>query len=297
MSEEHSRTPLSVRGSALGLFAGSAVETMTLGRTNEAADGARDGEEAALHPDFLARAAVWRDHKAGLISLSEARRRSELIGADAGSRPVAPSACLGRKPRRAQAPATPRHARPAPRASRQYSGAMATTAARDDRLTPNAKAFLQVLRARCGKTRETAITKGTMGAVMARSARTIRRYLVDLVRCGYIRLSVRRNARGLHLGLTVTLTDLVMPFYEDARGLARWLAETPSAEARPFTGALGIRQPRAALPWLAGVTKPTHNNQSPKTLLSALRPKIGVSALNRAKGLWRGEGSEVALQM
>ncbi len=38
---------------------------------------------------------------------------------------------------------------------------------------------------------------------MARSMRTIRRYLVDLVRFGYIELETRTNARGLHLGLVV----------------------------------------------------------------------------------------------
>ncbi|KTQ97130.1 hypothetical protein NS226_05260 [Aureimonas ureilytica] len=290
MSEEHSRTPLSVRGSALDLLKGRAVETMTLGPIT----GAEEGEGAALHPDFLARAAIWRDHTAGLISISEARRRSEAIGAQGGTPSVAASALVRRKPR-ASAVASPRHARPAPRESRQYSGAMATTAARDDRLTPNAKAFLQVLRARCGKTRQTAITKGTMGAVMARSARTIRRYLVDLVRCGYIQLAVRRNARGLDLGLTVTLTDLVMPFYEDAKSLARWLAETPSAEALPFAGTLGLRRPRSVFAPLAGVTKPTHNNQSPKTLLLALCPKGGVGALNSANRLWRDGQARVAL--
>ncbi|WP_062224520.1 hypothetical protein [Aureimonas sp. D3] len=131
---------------------------------------------------------------------------------------------------------------------------MATTAARDDRLTPNAKAFLQVLRARCGKGRETAITKGTAGAIMSRSARTIRRYLVDLVRHGYVEIETRRNARGLHLGLTVRLTALVLPFFEEAKGLARWLAETPKAAFPPFSGSV--------LSGNAGVTLLTPKNQS-----------------------------------
>ncbi|ALN75727.1 hypothetical protein M673_23545 (plasmid) [Aureimonas sp. AU20] len=131
---------------------------------------------------------------------------------------------------------------------------MATTAARDDRLTPNAKAFLQVLRARCGKGRETTITKGTMGAVMARSARTIRRYLVDLVRFGYVELETRRNAQGLHLGLTVRITEKVLPFFEEAKGLARWLAETPKAAFLPFSGSV--------LSGKAGVTLLTPKNQS-----------------------------------
>ncbi|WP_245414008.1 hypothetical protein [Fulvimarina endophytica] len=73
---------------------------------------------------------------------------------------------------------------------------------------------------------------------MARSTRTIRRYLIDLVRFGYIELSIQRNHRGLHLGLQVTLTEKVMPFFEEARGLARWLAETPAAVFEPFKGVL-----------------------------------------------------------
>ncbi|WP_062232315.1 hypothetical protein [Aureimonas sp. N4] len=275
MSEEHSRTPLSVRGSALALFKGRAVETMALGPMN----AFEDGEGAALHPDFLARAAVWRDHKAGLISLGEARRRSELIGADPQPRRLATSATARIQHPRAKPTTAPRHARSAPRESRQYSGAMATTAARDDRLTPHAKAFLQVLRARCGKSRQTAITKGTMGAVMARSARTIRRYLADLVRFGYIQLAVRRNARGLHLGLTVTLTDLVMPFYEDAKGLARWLAETPSAAALPFKAVLSPAQ--------TGVTVLSSNNQSQMNLSLILGQGSKPKSLLAKEGLGR----------
>ena len=95
---------------------------------------------------------------------------------------------------------------------------MATTAARDDRLTPNAKAFLQVLRARCGKGRVTEFAKATLAAVMSRSARTIRRYLFDLERLGYITTEIRRTGRGLHTGLVVTLTEKVLPFFEEAQG-------------------------------------------------------------------------------
>ncbi len=205
------------------------------------------GSSSEPHPDFLARAAIWRDHAAGLISRAEASRRSAAIGAMVASPQPEASLRLKRSQR-------PRHARPSPNESRQYAGDMATTAARDDRLTPNAKAFLQVLRARCGKGRETTITKGTMGAVMARSARTIRRYLVDLVRFGYVELETRRNAQGLHLGLTVRITEKVLPFFEEAKGLARWLAETPKAAFLPFSGSV--------LSGKAGVTLLTPKNQS-----------------------------------
>ena len=222
----------------------------------------------APHPDFAARAAIWRDHAAGLISICEARRRSAAVG-DPG-RPVT---------RRAPPTHRPRHARPSPVESRQYSGDMATTAARDDRLTPNAKAFLQMLRARCGKGRETIITKGTAGNIMSRSTRTIRRYLVDLVRFGYIELETRRNGRGMHLGLTVRVTALVMPFYEEAKGLARWLAEKPHAAIVPFSGSvLSGRQ---------GVTLLAPINQS--------RNHLFLKALKTGrKTAWRIKAGEVA---
>lgn len=194
-------------------------------------------QNAPPHPDFLARAAIWRDQAAGLISRAEASRRSAAIGAPPTSTQrlvAAPQSGHGapKKPK----PACPRSLRPSPNKSRQYTPAMATTAARDDRLTPNAKAFLQVLRARCGKGRETTITKGTAANIMARSTRTICRYLNDLVRWGYIETRIRTNRNGMHIGLTISVTDLAAPFYESAKGLASWLAETPGAILRPFDG-------------------------------------------------------------
>lgn len=248
MPEQHSRTPLSVRAPILAPE-GPSDGAMALGQMADLSDLPEMSDRP--HPDFLARAAIWRDQAAGLISVAEARRRSDLIGQPAEE---ALAGFRTRLPRlRKPAAPRPRHSRPEPQESRQYAQAMATRAARDDRLSPNAKAFLQVLRARCGKGRETTITKGTAGNIMSRSPRTIRRYLVDLVRFGYIELKTRANARGLHLGLLVTLTNLVAPFYEDMRGLARWLAESPKAALAPFTGMID--------PARAGVTILTPRNQ------------------------------------
>lgn len=225
MTEEQFRTPRRVHTPTRALPPAAEIGTNLFALAQTVTD--------APHPDFAARAEIWRDQRAGLISIAEAQRRSAAIGAaptkvtsnikgqGRGGSPRPPAAC-------------PRHERPSPNGSRQYAQPMATTAARDDRLTPNAKAFLQVLRARCGKGRVTSITKGTAGNIMARSTRTIRRYLVDLVRFGYVELEILRSPRGMHLGLTVKLTALVAPFYEEAKGLARWLAETPKAEFRPF---------------------------------------------------------------
>ncbi|KQT62236.1 hypothetical protein ASG62_23155 [Aureimonas sp. Leaf427] len=182
---------------------------------------------AGPHPDFAARAAIWREQREGLISVAEAQRRSALVGVPKPL--VAVPAALKPSVR-------PRHSRPAPNDSRQYAPEMATTAARDDRLTPNAKSFLQVLRARCGKGRSTEFAKATLAAVMSRSARTIRRYIVDLERFGYIKTAIRKTGRGLHTGLVVTITEKTTPFYEDLKGLAAWLAETPAAIDTAFIG-------------------------------------------------------------
>lgn len=187
--------------------------------------------EVLPHPHFAARAAIWRDQREGLISIAEAQRRSAAVG-QTKTDTVSVLRCWGANSNLSR----PRHSRPAPNESRQYSGDMATTAARDDRLTPNAKAFLQVLRARCGKGRVTEFAKATLAAVMSRSARTIRRYLVDLERFGYITTEIRRTGRGLHTGLVVTITEKVAPFFEDLKGLAAWLAEEPKALASAFVG-------------------------------------------------------------
>ncbi|WP_148233675.1 helix-turn-helix domain-containing protein [Aurantimonas manganoxydans] len=197
-------------------------------------------EPAPTSPTFEARAAIWRDQASGLISLAEAQRRSAAIGS--------PQTRATGSHVRSPAPARPRHSRPAPNASRQYAGTMATTAARDDRLTPNAKAMLQVIRARCGKGRETSTCKATLGSIMSRSARTIRRYLVDLVRWGYLEIETRRTARGLHTGLVIRITEKVLPFFAETTGLARWLAETdpfkPFAASRPVDSRVTLLTPK-----------------------------------------------------
>ncbi len=242
------------------------------------------GVPEAPHPDFAARAAIWRDQRAGLISIAEAQRRSAAIGTVSAN---ASSCDAGQGTGRAPRPpvSRPRHQRPSPNDSRQYAQPMATTAARDDRLTPNAKAFLQVLRARCGKGRVTSITKGTAGNIMSRSTRTIRRYLVDLVRFGYVELEILRNGRGLHLGLTVKLTALVAPFYEEARGLARWLAETPAAEFRPFEAVFD--------PGNQGVTRLSSKNQT-QTISSSAALGSSVTGRFTAHGrLLKGMGARV----
>ncbi|MBO0906175.1 helix-turn-helix domain-containing protein [Jiella sonneratiae] len=229
---------------------------------------------AAPSPLFTAKAAIWADFRAGLISLKEAERRSAAVSTperDTASPDVRtgfPAAPKGRPPL-----ARPRHSRPAPRPSRQYANHIATTAMRDDRLTPGAKALLVVLRARCGKGRVTEAAKATLAATMSRSSRTVRRYLLDLERLGYIATRIRTCARGLHTGLVITLTEKVLPFFAEQSGLAAWLGETPEhgrLPFRPFVSRLPLPIPErvASFPGNrlapAGVTVLSPNNQSHK---------------------------------
>lgn len=274
MTEERYRTPRCVPVPTRAFSQGVDAGTDLLALMQAVPD--------APHPDFAARAAIWREQRAGLISIAEAQRRSAAVGAvPATSQANQSGQGRGRVPR--PPIARPRHERPAPNDSRQYAQPMATTAARDDRLTPNAKAFLQVLRARCGKGRETSITKGTAGNIMARSTRTIRRYLVDLVRFGYVELEILRNGRGLHLGLSVKLTQLVAPFYEEARGLARWLAETPLAQFRPFEAVFD--------PLKGGMTLLSSKNQTGNISSSAALGSAGTSRFAARGRLLSGIGA------
>lgn len=242
MTEQWERAPDGARSTAGDLFAGTESHGY---------------QDLAPHPSFVARAAIWRDQRAGLISIAEAQRRSAAIGAP-------PERAF--RPATGKAPAPrPRHTRPAPNGSRQYANAMATTAARDDRLTPNAKALLQVLRARCGRGRQTMTTKGTLAAVMSRSTRSVRRYLGDLERFGYIVTAIRATGRGLHIGLVVTITERVLPFFDEPAGLRRWLGETSTLDSLPFSAASPVKE---------GVTILRPKNQSDKDSFSRLKDRL-----------------------
>lgn len=115
--------------------------------------------------------------------------------------------------------------RPEPRSSVQYAGHMATTAARDHRLTPQSKAVLQVLRARCGNGTKTETCKTTLAHIMGVCTRSIGRYIADLIRFGYIEARARRGANGLYTGLVVTITEKVLPAFRKLPWLAGWLAQ------------------------------------------------------------------------
>lgn len=115
--------------------------------------------------------------------------------------------------------------RPEPRPSIQYAGHMATTALRDRRLTPQAKALLVVLRARCGNGTRTETCKTTLAHIMGVCTRSIGRYVADLVRFGYIEARPRIGGSGLYIGLVISITEKVLPAFRKTAWLAGWLAQ------------------------------------------------------------------------
>lgn len=147
----------------------------------------------------------WRDCALGWISDEEQLNDH----ADFESRR---RRALDSKHNKASAPH--RHDRPGPRISKQYSKPMSTQAARDDRLTPQSKALLQVLVARTGRGQYTDTTKTTLGVIMNRCPRSIQRYVQELIKFGYIRTQTRKSRRtGFFIGLRVWIMNSVRPFY------------------------------------------------------------------------------------
>ena len=236
---------------------------------------AQAGQGALVpHPGFEAKAEIWREFREGRVSLAEAQRRSAKVGVltEEQRRPVRPMYGAPGKPR--PPVARPREDRCEPNDSRQYTNPMATTAARDDRLTPQAKALLQIIRARAGKGTQTTTTKGTLAAILNRSTRSITRYLRDLERCGYLQTRIRADTRGFHLGLALTITEKVLPFFFEMKKLAKWLGESaglkPVVPFMPFStltpgtfgGSGGFRKTRSAESLgMEGVTLLSSRNQ------------------------------------
>lgn len=152
----------------------------------------------------------------------------------------------------------------APPESRQYGADYSTEAARDTRLTMGAKALLQLIRARCGRTMQTAFTKGTMANLIGRSTRTVQRYIAELERFGYIKTEIRRGWGGLHSGLIVMISEKVRPFYAKHEALAVWMAEQGAAKVQQV--ALITRKAVQTFGFL-GKTQLSHTNLIRNTLL------------------------------
>ena len=193
---------------------------------------------------------------------SPSQKPTPAMLADLVARLERKSACRERAFGGASRSSPARWFRPEPRPSVQYAGHMATTAARDHRLTPQAKAVLQVIRARCGNGTHTATTKTTLAHIMGVCTRSIGRYLADLVRFGYIETRTRRGAGGLYVGLVATITEKVLPAFRKLPWLSGWLAQNAATSNPPVNGANPDR------------TELSHTNHSYKEFLSdsGLRP-------------------------
>lgn len=156
-----------------------------------------------------------------------------------------------------------RWAKEAPIPSDQYAPNMATSAARDDRLTPNAKALLQIIHARCARAGETETTKATLANIMNRSVRSIQRYLADLVQFGYLNARIKRNHRGLYIGLILSVTKRTKPFYASLKRTAKLIGQTIE---------------HSTLKSVINPENPDRTNMSPKKqLINILEKKWGSS--------------------
>jgi hypothetical protein len=157
-----------------------------------------------------------------------------------------------------------RWSNPAPPESRQYGADYSTEAARDSRLTMGAKALLQIIRARCGRTMQTAFTKGTMANLIGRSTRTVQRYIAELERFGYIKTEIRRGWGGLHSGLIVMISEKVRPFYARHEALAVWMIEQTAESSRQIAA---VTRNTVKTFGFLGRTGTSHTNQINNNLL------------------------------
>src|SRR5512144_1722084 len=124
----------------------------------------------------------------------------------------------------------PRMDRPAPKDSRQYAPAMATTAVRDQRLVMGARACLQLIRALIGRAASRLITKAVLARALGVSIRTIQRYLSAARALGYITTMAVFDAAGRQIGQRISITEKLRPYWEAAKSL---IGLNSSAEARP----------------------------------------------------------------
>ena len=147
----------------------------------------------------------WQDVSRGWISEEEQQR-------DHAQFEVKRKRGLASRNRQAK-PAS-RHNRPAPVESKQFAKAMATQAARDDRLTPQSKSLLQIIVARTGRGRSTDTTKTTLAKIMSRCPRSIQRYIQELIKFGYIRTQTIKSRRtGFYVGMRIWIMNSVLPFF------------------------------------------------------------------------------------
>lgn len=149
--------------------------------------------------------AYWRDSARGWITAEQQRN-------DHADFETRRRRAIDSKFNKARTPH--RHSRLGPQSTKQYSKPMSTQAARDDRLTPQSKALLQLIVARTGRGRSTDTTKTTLGILLNRCPRSIQRYIAELIKFGYIRTQVLKSRRtGFFVGMRIWIMNSVLPYY------------------------------------------------------------------------------------
>ena len=133
----------------------------------------------------------------------------------------------------------PRANRPPPDDSRQYIQELDSTAMRDDRLTPQAKACLAIIVAEIGNQPSRLLSKSYLARRLSRSPRTVQRYLGQLRRYGYLApAELVRSRKGWIKGQRIRAMPRVRPFWHRQRRVWERFSvsdmETQPTHTKPF---------------------------------------------------------------
>lgn len=103
----------------------------------------------------------------------------------------------------------------------RYSKWMSVDAAEDPRLGHGAVRLLQLIRCLSGRATHLETTRASLGARINRHMKSVGRYLRELVKFGYLRITHRTNGYGMVTGLYIYLTAKVLPKFKDKRPARR----------------------------------------------------------------------------
>ncbi len=137
----------------------------------------------------------------------------------------------------------PRADRPTPSPSIQWAQPMDTQAARDTRVTPGARALLQIIVAEIGNHGSRILNNAYLAKRMSLSVRTVQRYISKLAdpKISYIRVELVRSRAGLDIGRRIRLVaERVRPFWHPERRRAVAKPEAGQNEKREFRSFSGV---------------------------------------------------------
>ena len=103
------------------------------------------------------------------------------------------------------------------RPSRQFARNLATTVARDPRLSPSATRLAVLLVAVCGKANHVDATRGYFASRLGVSERTVARLLAMLRVNGYVSTVRTVGERNETTGLRIRLLDALLPYWDAER--------------------------------------------------------------------------------